>query len=428
MSLLFRKNHFYSLYVYFMFILCFITIGCVGKKEEKSSPNTNFLYEFTSVSDRGSAYVVNDKIAKKNRHTFVSVLDNIRGKYFLHIYHFNDEKMINDVILDETPTNHGGGSIAIKNTNKICVVYSGHIDRLKYRCTKNSLDINDWDNPILIDSEESTSLYQTYPSIYYDSNDTLHITYREENSPSHNRLPKLVYMTILPDNTYVKNYIAGNENNYYSLFSSSFAIYKNRLDILSMGYGTLKDKVTRYNDGVFLYRSHDAGKSFEKITIEKNNSISLTPNYYISNLVRHKDFNYFTITDVSDPESHFFMYIVDDKNGIKKINLLEFDIIKELLSSGLLPKVSSSLSINTEGNIFLAMPFSSDPSWNSLDNKIYLFKLNLKSKEGTIIYQDSSRSWLANLDRSDAHGTPSLLYTRPDSVTSVLKSFETPHD
>jgi len=288
------------------------TVGTKLKIEEKV-----FLF----ASNRGTAYIENDKILSYKDAKFLEFLEflDFNGTDFLiHLVHINKNKIVEDIILDTVFDNHGGGSIAFNNEKKVCIVYDGHHKNLKYRCSKDKLSISSWDDIIYINDTDSQL---TYPSFMFDQNNTMHLLYRKINIK--NKRTDLVYMKTYENNksNNQKKYLYST-NDKYSNFTATLVNFEGDLKILFKDYGYKFDN-TKFNKGVYLYDT----KLDKKITIIAGQKDSLEKNFYVSNLLLNKKYLVFNILNYTHPNDFFKLYMLDSNFKIEEeinlINLLE---------------------------------------------------------------------------------------------------------
>ncbi len=408
---------------YFFYIFFIFFSGCNKNNKTMSDVyERNVTFEFNDASDRSTAYIENQKIVSKNGHVFLSFLDYIDKKYKVHLVHIHDNKIIESTYLDEVYDNHGGGSISLNRYNRLCTIYGGHVGRLKYRCAKYEYNISEWDEPIYIGGN-ATDIWQTYPSMHFDENNTLYVTYREENKIPEIRDPMLILLKKYENGKEEKE-IVYTTDNYYSNFTATFVKYKKNTDVLFMKYGIFKDKVTKVNRGISLMRKN--GNLWNEIKIVKWNEDNLYKNYYPSNLVRYQNNDYFIVIDKKNSINFLKLFIVDDNDNITKVDLLNFEIIQRLISFGYQPNVRVGLSINDKGDLFIVLPFvnQNDYVWSSSTNKVYYLKLDKNFEKITIVSAEDNSTWLVNINKSSENMIPDILYTDMENNKTIFKKFE----
>lgn len=378
-------------------------------------------YIFQNASDRSSAYIENQKIITFKNHTFLLILNYENNEYKLYIVHFVNNKIQTTKYIDDVPDNHGGGSIFLNQDNKICIIYGGHLEKLKYRCSVKSLDIHHFGDSKFLDINKK-NIYQTYPSVVSDEN-LIYLVYREENIEKNTRNPKIVFMELDKNwNVIHKDYIYTSDS-YYSNFTASITKELNRINILFMTYGVKKNKTTKFNKGIFLARSIDSGLSFNILPIKINN---LNHNYYNSNLIQCNHKLYFTISDYLNNNSDISLYAVDQNDTILSYNLEFSKTIQNLKEQDFLRNVRASISCDSANELYLLAPFQSaleEQNWNAVSNRIFYFKIDPLTHKISTIFKESHRSWLANIDKNP-EGIPSIIYNYPDRNETVYKYFK----
>ena len=409
--------------IFIWFNICLILIACNNDKSSEINVQIKEInsFIFKNASNRSTAYIENEKIVNKGKDTFLSFLDFIDNRYKIHIVHLRNDKKIEEIYIDDVVDNHGGGSIALNKDNKLCAVYGGHTSKLKYKCTVKDLNITTWSDVRIID-KNINDIWQTYPSVEFIE-ESMYILYREENSNAETRNPRLVLIEIADDIVKNKEYIYLTDT-YYSNFSSTFFIDKERVDILLMKYGVLKDKNTKFNQGVSLFRKRDS--EWLEIKIEVNNT-NLEVNYYNSNLVEYNGYLYFIITDMNKSTNFINLYIIDKNNNCKIVNLLNYKTMQEIIKNGNKPNVRIGIDLNEKGEIFFILPFilQDDNIWQSKTNRIHYFKLTSDLEKLELIFKSSASSWLANIEKKVVREDkiPKIVYNNFDKNITIYKEF-----